>query len=167
MIFGLVVSSLGLFQMSHFNLEVDFRTAMMARIVQSLGLAFLFVPINITAFAFVPKEKTNYATGLINLARNIGGSSGIAIVDHDAGAPRPVPPAESGDPPDAARPGVSIRPAGIDPGVDTKGIRLRTALNQAQGTLYGMLERQANMQAFVDMFWLLGVIFWPWCRWFS
>src|SRR5262249_49165892 len=49
-IFGLFVSALGLFQMSHFNLDVDYHTAMMARIVQSAGLAFLFVPINTLAF---------------------------------------------------------------------------------------------------------------------
>ena len=45
---------------------------------QSAGLAFLFVPISATAFAYIPKERTSYATGLFNLARNIGGSSGIA-----------------------------------------------------------------------------------------
>ena len=49
------------------------------RVVQSLGLAFLFVPINTVAFSFIARAKTGYATGLINLARNIGGSSGIAI----------------------------------------------------------------------------------------
>ncbi len=52
---------------------------MSARVVQSFGLAFLFVPINTVAFSFIAKAKTGYATGLINLARNIGGSSGIAI----------------------------------------------------------------------------------------
>src|SRR5579863_6259422 len=78
-IFGLLVSSIGLFQMSHFDLEIDFRHAVSARVVQSLGLAFLFVPINTVAFFFVAREKTSYATGLINLARNIGGSTGIAL----------------------------------------------------------------------------------------
>ena len=77
--FGLLVSSLGLYQMSRFNLQIDFRHAVMARIVQSLGLAFLFVPINTIAFYFIAKQNTSYATGLINLARNIGGSSGIAL----------------------------------------------------------------------------------------
>ena len=66
--------------MSRFNLEIDYRTAVWSRMVQSLGLAFLFVPISAAAFAFIPKERTNYATGLFNLARNIGGSSGIATV---------------------------------------------------------------------------------------
>ena len=76
---GLLVTSLGLWQMSRFDLDIDFQHAMMARIVQSLGLAFLFVPINTVAFYFISREKTSYATGLINLARNIGGSSGIAL----------------------------------------------------------------------------------------
>ena len=66
--------------MSGFNLEIDYRTAVLGRIVQSVGLAFLFVPISAMAFAFIPRERTNYATGLFNLARNIGGSSGIATV---------------------------------------------------------------------------------------
>ena len=77
---GLAIAAIGLFQMAGFNAQIDFRTAMMARIVQSIGLAFLFVPLNTLAFSFLPKEKINRATGLINLARNIGGSSGIAVV---------------------------------------------------------------------------------------
>ena len=66
--------------MARFNLHIDYRTAVWSRMVQSLGMAFLFVPISAVAFAFIPKERTNYATGLFNLARNIGGSSGIATV---------------------------------------------------------------------------------------
>jgi len=49
---------------------------MMARVYQSAGMAFLFVPINVMAFYFIPKEKFNNATGIINLVRNIGGNCG-------------------------------------------------------------------------------------------
>jgi DHA2 family multidrug resistance protein len=65
--------------MSPWNTQINFGHAVSARVVQSLGLAFLFVPINTVAFSFIAKSKTGYTTGLINLARNIGGSSGIAI----------------------------------------------------------------------------------------
>ena len=78
--FGGVVVAASLFHMATFTLDIDFRTAMMARIYQSAGMAFLFVPVNVMAFYFIPKEKFNNATGLINLARNIGGSFGIANV---------------------------------------------------------------------------------------
>src|SRR5260370_2415217 len=77
-IFGVAVSALGLMAMSRFTLQLDFATAVRGRIVQSLGLAFLFVPISTVAFMRIPRERMNYATGLYNLARNIGGSSGIA-----------------------------------------------------------------------------------------
>ncbi len=78
-IYGLAVSALSLFYMARFNLEIDFWTAMMSRVILGAGLAFLFVPINTAAFYFVPPDKTSNATGLINLSRNIGGSCGIAF----------------------------------------------------------------------------------------
>ena len=66
--------------MAGWNLQLDYRHAVRARMLQSFGLAFLFIPINVAAFAYVPKEKTNMGTGIINLARNIGASVGIATV---------------------------------------------------------------------------------------
>ncbi len=156
---GLVVSAIGLLNMAHFDLQVDYKTAMMARVVQSAGLAFLFVPMNTLAFAFVPKEKTNYATGIINLARNIGGSSGIAmattmlarrsqfhqqiLVSHLTPLDRMYNSALHGT-------ANALVQKGIDP---------VTALHKAQAMMYGMVVQQATMQAFVDDFWLLGVTF--------
>jgi DHA2 family multidrug resistance protein len=145
--------------MSHFNLDIDFRTAVIARIVQSIGLAFMFIPINVTAFAFVPKEKTNFATGLVNLARNMGGSSGIALSTtllfrrtqfHQQNLVSHMTPLD---------PAYQSALQGLTQAFTQKGSDSAQALNQAQGTLYGMLQRQANMQAFVDVFWLLGIIF--------
>src|SRR5499427_5355888 len=66
--------------MTSFNLGIDFKTAALARVLQAVGLAFLFVPINTAAYAFLPREKNNAASGLMNLARNIGGSVGISFV---------------------------------------------------------------------------------------
>src|SRR5256885_709083 len=78
--FGCTISALSLFVMAGWNLQIDYRHAVLARMMQSFGLAFLFIPINVSAFSFVPKEKTNMGTGIINLARNIGASVGIATV---------------------------------------------------------------------------------------
>src|SRR6266481_3650878 len=78
--FGCVVSAVALFVMAGWDLGLDFGHAVRARMLQTFGLAFLFIPINVAAFAYVPKEKTNMGTGIINLARNIGASVGIATV---------------------------------------------------------------------------------------
>ena len=77
---GLVVMATGLFQLSHLSLYAGARSTIVAWIISRMGTAFLFVPINVMAFYFVPKGKMNNASGLINLARNIGASTGISFV---------------------------------------------------------------------------------------
>jgi MFS transporter, DHA2 family, multidrug resistance protein len=49
------------------------------RIFQACGLAFLFIPINTLSYTDVPREKNNDVSGLMNLARNIGGSCGTSF----------------------------------------------------------------------------------------
>ena len=158
-IFGLCVSAAGLFHMAHFDLNIDYRTAMMARVVQSAGLGFLFVPINTMAFAFIARERMGNATGLINLARNVGGSSGIAIVTtilarreqfHQARLVEHLTPFD-----------LSYNQAlsGMAHMFTAGGGGAPQAMAQAQGLMYGMVQRQAAMLAFVDCFWLLGVVF--------
>jgi DHA2 family multidrug resistance protein len=76
---GLAIMALSCEFMARFNLTVDYGTAVAARMVQSAALAFLFVPINAAAYAYVPGPKRTQASGMINLSRNIGGAVGIAI----------------------------------------------------------------------------------------
>ena len=60
--------------------RLDFRTALELRAFQAVGLAFLFVPINTLIYEGVPPEKNNQVSGIVNLARNMGGDIGIAFV---------------------------------------------------------------------------------------
>jgi DHA2 family multidrug resistance protein len=77
--FGLFLSAVGLYRMMHWSLEIDFWRAATDRVIQASAMAFLFVPINTGAYAFLSKEKNGNASGLMNLARNVGGSIGIAV----------------------------------------------------------------------------------------
>jgi DHA2 family multidrug resistance protein len=76
---GLLVGAVSLLLMTNLYLGVSFRTLMLLRMLQSASLPFLFLPINQMAFRDIPPEKTNNASALINLARNFGGSLGIAF----------------------------------------------------------------------------------------
>src|SRR6267143_1171542 len=67
--FGCVISALALFVMAGWDLGLDFGHAVRARMLQTFGLAFLFIPINVAAFAYVAKEKTNMGTGIIKIWR--------------------------------------------------------------------------------------------------
>jgi DHA2 family multidrug resistance protein len=156
-VFGLSTLALSLFHMATFNLQVDFRTAVVARVYQSAGMAFLFVPINVMAFYFVPKEKINNATGIINLARNIGGSVGIAGVVtmlarraqfHQAVLVSHMTPLDSA---------YQAMLSGAKQMLVGQGSDPVQAAHQAQGLAYGLLMRHAAMLAFLDDFWLMAV----------
>ncbi len=93
MMFGLLILSGSLVFMTRFDLQINFQTVALARLIQGAGLAFLFVPINTVAYSYLPPDKNNAASGLINLARNVGASMGISFVTTDA---RPPPAISSG-----------------------------------------------------------------------
>jgi MFS transporter, DHA2 family, multidrug resistance protein len=76
---GFAIGGLSLLLMTRLYLGVTFQTLMWLRLLQSASLPFLFLPINQMAFRDVPPGKTNNASALINLARNFGGSIGIAF----------------------------------------------------------------------------------------
>jgi DHA2 family multidrug resistance protein len=158
-VFGLAVAALGLFQMASFTLDVDFRTAMWARTIQALGMAFLFVPINTSAFSSVPREKLGYATGLMNLFRNIGGSAGIAMVTtilarreqfHQQVLVSHLTPLD-GAYADTLRSATAA--------IAARGASTADAAGQAYGVVYGMVQHHAAMLAVADTFWLLALIF--------
>lgn len=77
--FGMLVIAYSLYDMGFFNPLIDFWTVVNARIIQSFGLSFIFVPINTVAYAYIAKEHRGSASSLINLARNLGGSVGISL----------------------------------------------------------------------------------------
>jgi DHA2 family multidrug resistance protein len=78
--FGFLTTGLALWSWTNLYTQVSFKVLVEARMFQAVGLAFLFVPINTLAYSGLPKGKSNDASALINLMRNLGGSVGISIV---------------------------------------------------------------------------------------
>jgi DHA2 family multidrug resistance protein len=162
MLFGLTVLSLSLFHMTTFDLGIDFRTVTMARVYQAVGLSFLFVPINTAAYAFLPREKNNAASGLMNLARNIGGSIGISFVTTMLARRAQVHQVRLVEKLNAANPqfqailrGVTSTFSGGGAGPGSGG---SSALQHAYAMMQANVIRQATMLAYIDNFWLLGVV---------
>jgi DHA2 family multidrug resistance protein len=157
--FGCTVSAIALFVMAGWDLSVDYRHAVTGRMLQSFGLAFLFIPINVAAFAFVPKEKTNMGTGIINLARNIGASVGIATVTTMLERRTQFHQSQLME-------HVNSFSAAASRATNSNSVRLISygssaahAAVQSNGLIYSLVQRQSAMLAFVDNFKMLGVIF--------
>ncbi|HET9087435.1 MAG TPA: DHA2 family efflux MFS transporter permease subunit [Acidobacteriaceae bacterium] len=79
-IFGFSITCAALCVMHTLDLQVSYSYIAWLRIFQASGLAFLFVPINTLSYTDIPREKNNDISGLINLARNIGGSVGTSFL---------------------------------------------------------------------------------------
>ena len=77
--FGFIMVSLALNHLAGFEPEISFKRVALARMFQAVGFAFLFVPIQTLAYSHLPKGKSNNASALINLMRNLGGSVGISM----------------------------------------------------------------------------------------
>ncbi|MBF0463307.1 MAG: DHA2 family efflux MFS transporter permease subunit [Magnetococcales bacterium] len=78
--FGMTLTGLGMAITAGFTPQTDYHSFVLMRILQVSGLPFLFVPISTMAFSVIAKEKSNKASALYSLMRNLGGSFGIAII---------------------------------------------------------------------------------------
>jgi DHA2 family multidrug resistance protein len=63
------------------NLDMTFAASSWLRVIQMLPLPFCFISITNAAYVGMPKEQSNQVAGLINFARNIGGSILIALTN--------------------------------------------------------------------------------------
>ena len=70
--------SLSIYLMSRFNPYTDFETILWPRLLSGAAVAFHFVPLTTLTMRFVPKEELGTATALFSLMQSMGGSVGIA-----------------------------------------------------------------------------------------
>src|SRR6202522_4577173 len=156
LIFGLAMVCFALFHMTNFDTAIDFRTLATARVFQAMGLAFLFVPINTAAYSFIPPGKNNAASGLINLARNIGGSVGISFVTTMLARRAQVHQSNLTARLGSGNGQFQTALSNLTHMLVTRGSSPAEAARQAYGMMAFNLDRQATMLAYIDNFWILG-----------
>jgi len=156
LVFGLVMLSASLFHMTSFDLQIDFHTAVLARVLQAAGMAFLFVPINTAAYAYLPRDKNNAASGLMNLARNMGGSVGISLVTTLLDRRGQVHVNYLSRHLSASNPAFQSMMQGTTQAMRAHGANSVFATQQAYAMIEGTVQRQATMLAYIDDFRLLG-----------
>lgn len=155
---GLFITATSLFQMSHFNLNADFWTITWPRIIQGFGLAFLFIPINVASLSYLPKDQIGNGTGMMNLMRNLGGSFGIAFVTTLLARRSQYHQMTLGSHITAYDPVTQARSQDMISLLISNGLDAVTAKSMAMAQLYGQLLKQANMNAFVDTFRVVGIL---------
>jgi DHA2 family multidrug resistance protein len=147
--FGFAATGLALAHMTVLYPGISFRTAVMLRLYQSIGLPFLFVPINTLAYVGAPPEKSNQISAMANLARNLGGGVGISIattlIARRAQLHQTI---------------LAAHATRYDGAFRALAERLTAQLGAhgALARLYGLVEREAVTLAYIDTFWALAVV---------
>jgi len=156
---GLFLGAISTWRLAQLNLDVGYWDLFWPQAIQGFGLGMVFVPLTTIAMNPVPREQMGNATSLYNLMRNLGGSIGIAIITmlntryqqryieilgSNVTATNPQATQMLG----AMR---SIYMAGgSGPGLSDQ---------KAYATIFGLVQRQAAMRAFVDLFQLITIVF--------
>jgi DHA2 family multidrug resistance protein len=79
--FGWLALAAGMYYSTRrIDLLISFSSAAWLRVVQALGLGFLFVPISLAGYVGISPEKSNSIAGLLNFMRNIGSSVGTSMM---------------------------------------------------------------------------------------
>jgi DHA2 family multidrug resistance protein len=146
---GLVLSAIGTVMMADLSLQAAAWAIASPGIIAGIGMGLFFVPLTAVAFGSISDNKLDEAAGLYALTRGIGSSIGIAVVSwlfvrqgqvHWDELIANINPFNPALPP-------YIAALGLNP--------------QSPVTIAAMAQeigRQAQMLAFVDLFWFIGLV---------
>ncbi|HEY6514956.1 MAG TPA: DHA2 family efflux MFS transporter permease subunit [Steroidobacteraceae bacterium] len=151
------VEAVAMWNMTHLDTTVTFGGIALARMWQGAPIPFLFVPLISAAYVGLPGEKTNRASAMISVGRNIGGSVGISLVQallarreqfHQARLVTGLQP---------LNPVYVHGVHSLAQALTARGAPPAAATRMAMGALYQIVQRQADMMAFNDVFWAMTV----------
>jgi DHA2 family multidrug resistance protein len=143
---GLLLNAISMFMLSGMSLQMNETIAVVSGLVQGIGIGLMFAPLTTFAFATLAPHSRNEGAAMFTLIRNLGASIGISALqvlsyrNAQTVHARLVEGLRPDNPLVAAMPShFSLTdPAGV-------------------AALTGEVERQAQMVAYIDGFWLLGV----------
>ncbi len=150
--FGLLAA--GSLMFASLNLQISMADIAIPNIVIGLGMGFVFVPLATISMASLPVTQMGNAAGIFNLMRNIGGGVGISMVTtmlargtqrHQATLSAHASP---------YNPIFQDYVHELQSSFSTQ-VPAETALQQAYAKIYALMQQQAAMLAYVDIFhWL-------------
>jgi len=155
--FGFTMLATSSFMLANINLQVSQIDVIWPSLINGVAISFIFVPLTTITMSQLGQQQLGNASGLYNLTRNLGGSIGIAFVTtmlargaqtHQALMVSHMTPYDP-----AFREQLATAKQALALHTDAA-----TATTQAYGALYGVLDQQAHLWAFVDNFYIFGLL---------
>jgi len=155
---GFLLTGATMFWLSLLNLDVGYWNLFWPQFCQGVSLGLLFVPLTTIAMDHISPAGMGNATSVFNLMRNIGGSVGIAVVStllsryHQSHATTLAQHVSLWNKPS------SQLLETLRDGFAARGADMVEAYAKATAVLRGMVERQAAILSFLDLFRLMAVL---------
>ncbi|HVV26325.1 MAG TPA: hypothetical protein VHC40_00005, partial [Rhizomicrobium sp.] len=134
---------------------ISFEEAAVARMIQSVALPFLFVTITNVAYVGVSQKENNQASALMNVARNLGGTFGISLVQTMLARQGQVHQAQYVETLNPLNPNYTGAISRMAQQLTANGLGRADAMQAATVQLYRRLGQQAQMLSYIDVFHVL------------
>jgi DHA2 family multidrug resistance protein len=155
---GMAMGAFGMWMTMHITPQSTYEEFVMMRVFQVLGLPLLFVPVSTLAFMNMPKEKSNKASALFSLSRNLGGSIGISLLANYVFRHQQIHQAHLAENLSPTHKPYTNMLADYAHTIFSAGQTMATATAQATGRIYRELGHQAAILAYDDAFRLMSLI---------
>src|ERR1700723_1036526 len=154
--FGWITLAISMYASSkQIDLLMSFHSATLLRIWQYIPVAFLFVPLTLAGYVGLAPEKTNAAAGLMNFFRNMGQSVGTSAVTTLIARRSQYHQSVLTEYTASGRFHAAI--TALATRLTRAGLSAHAAQRQAVGRLYAMVQAQAAILSYVDVYWLLSM----------
>lgn len=157
-VFGAVLEVTALYLISTQSPQTDYTTFAILRIIQAVGLGFLFLPVATLLYVGLRPQDSDQAASISSLARNLGGSVGISVIINAVVRDTQVQQTHLIE---HITPDSSIYQqwiASLSSVLARHGGSASDVLTQAQGRLYEMLQGQAAMLAYLHAHFLMALL---------
>ncbi|HTS30950.1 MAG TPA: DHA2 family efflux MFS transporter permease subunit [Bryobacteraceae bacterium] len=156
---GIVGASWTLYVLSTLDLNTGYWDIFWPQFIQGASLSMLFVPLTTVTMNPIPKEEMGNATSMFNLMRNLGGSMGIASATTYLFRRQQFHTNLLGADVTPYNPQTQVYLKGLGANMMMHGSDPYSANQRAYGMIWGMVQRQASMAAFIDTFRAMALVF--------
>ncbi len=150
---GYLAVAAGLYNYTRLDLYTSYGTVTVWRMLQVIGLPFIFIPIGMLNYVGVPRDKSNQVSSLSNFARNMGGSAGTALLTTFLARSQQV---QQTTLVSHLTPGSYALMSQISRFAALTHTNAAAAAGPAMAQIYGQLQRQAGMLAYRNTFAVLS-----------
>jgi MFS transporter, DHA2 family, multidrug resistance protein len=153
-----VIQGLALWNMSTLNTEITFADAALARMWQSIGIPFLFIPITTVAYVGLRPEHNNQASAMMNVVRNLGGSIGIAGIQALLAQRQQFHQARYVETLNPLNPDFSNAVQSLANNLASHGVPPEQSTTAAMAQIYRQLVQQTMMLSYIEAFHAMMII---------